>query len=516
VGTVGAADQGECVRLSAGLNNGAVRANNQTVSLDARVSTRAALVRTAIAVILLLAWLWILSDPVQAGVYAASWGMLALAGALEAVRVRRAWQGPAAALAVAFVFLAAVGLLRQAGGGFASGVGILALIPVLQSALYGGDRRELWAVLAAVAGLYLAPILILGPPGYPHSQYRAGVLTIAISWLIGLSAQQLVLRVRSEADQALRSRTMVEEVNRLAHELFASADVRTDLSWGALRIADASMAVLYEPDPVAGTLRTSAIAGIPVETLEVAIDADNPIGAAYVTGIPRLLHHGSPSEVDMPEMWRAAASADTVLCQPLLRGGSAVGVLAVAWHAGYEVAGARASVIELLAHEAALVLGRADQVTQLTGMAETDPLTGLPNRRAWDARLARAVADDEAVTVAILDIDHFKRFNDSHGHQAGDRLLRDTALAWRDQLRGDDLLARLGGEEFGLLLVGCDPEAALDVTERLRDAITDQQTCSAGIAVRRAGEPFDSVIGRADHALYDAKAAGRDLALSAV
>jgi diguanylate cyclase (GGDEF)-like protein len=466
--------------------------------------------------ILLLAWLWVLTGPLDLSVYATSWGVLALSAALAVVSVRGRWDGPIVSLTVSLLFLAAVGLLRQAAGGFSSGVGVLALIPVLQSGLYGTDRRQLWCVLAAVCALYLAPILILGPPSYPYSQYRTGVLTVALSALIGLSSQQLVRLVRSEADQAHRSRRMLEQVNRLAHELFASSDVRTDLSWGALKIADASVAVLYEPDPATDMLCTSAIAGLAVERLEVPLDVHNPIGGAYLSGVPRLLVHSTASDVAIPEMWRAAGSPGTVLYQPLIRGGVAVGVLSVAWQAGYAVAGARENVIELLAHEAALVLGRADQVTQLTDMAETDPLTGLPNRRAWDARVARAVTGDEAVTVAILDLDNFKLFNDTHGHQGGDRLLRETALAWGDQLRGDDLLVRLGGEEFALLLVGCDEAAASDVTERLREAVTEKQTCSAGIAVRRPGEPFESVIARADQALYDAKAAGRDLARAAV
>jgi diguanylate cyclase (GGDEF)-like protein len=480
------------------------------------VSTPAVPARLAIAAILVVAWLWVLSGPLDLGLYAVSWAVLVTAVVSSVVIVRRGWDRPAALLVASLQFLAAVGLLRQAAGGFSSGVAALAFIPVLQSGLYGRSRRQLCGVLAAVCALYLAPILILGSPGYPHTQYRTGVLTVALCALVGLSTQHLVARVRREADEAHRSRRMLEEVTRLAHELYASSDVRTDLSWGTLKIADASVAVVFEPDPVAGTLSASAIAGLAADRLEVAPSSGNPIGAAYLSGVPRLRQSTAVTDVAMPEMWRAAGRPDTVLYQPMLRGGVSIGVLAVAWPAGYDVAGARANVVELLAHGAALALGRADQVTQLTDMAETDPLTGLPNRRAWDARVTRAVAGEEAVTVAILDMDHFKRFNDTHGHQAGDRLLRETALAWRDQLRGGDLLARLGGEEFGLLLVGCDEGAAFDVIERLRAAVTEQQTCSVGIAVRRPAEPFESVLGRADDALYDAKAAGRDLARAAL
>jgi diguanylate cyclase len=110
----------------------------------------------------------------------------------------------------------------------------------------------------------------------------------------------------------------------------------------------------------------------------------------------------------------------------------------------------------------------------------------------------------------MIDFDHFKRFNDTYGHPAGDRLLKATAAAWRDQLRTGDLLARLGGEEFGLLLRDCDPELATEVTERLRRTVSDNWTCSAGIAVGRPGESVEDIVARADVALYEAKASGRD------
>ena len=117
------------------------------------------------------------------------------------------------------------------------------------------------------------------------------------------------------------------------------------------------------------------------------------------------------------------------------------------------------------------MIDRADALSELTDMASTDPLTGLPNRRAWDARVAGALAAGERFTIAMLDFDHFKEFNDTHGHPAGDRLLRDTTAAWREQVRSGDLLARLGGEEFGLLLINCDTPRATEVIERLRGVV---------------------------------------------
>ncbi len=149
-------------------------------------------------------------------------------------------------------------------------------------------------------------------------------------------------------------------------------------------------------------------------------------------------------------------------------------------------------------------------------LPSTDPLTGLPNRRAWDARVNKALADGQRFTVAMLDFDRFKEYNDTHGHPAGDRLLKETAAVWRNQLREGDLLARIGGEEFGLLLPNCDTSHAVEVIERLRGAVYNERTCSVGFAERRSGETVEAVMARADEALYEAKSTGRDRACMAV
>jgi diguanylate cyclase (GGDEF)-like protein len=110
----------------------------------------------------------------------------------------------------------------------------------------------------------------------------------------------------------------------------------------------------------------------------------------------------------------------------------------------------------------------------------------------------------------MLDFDHFKEFNDTQGHPAGDRLLRETAAAWREELRAGDLVARLGGDEFALLLPDCNAANALEVVERLRLRIPSEQTCSAGIATCMPGSPPEALMARADTALYEAKTAGRN------
>jgi diguanylate cyclase (GGDEF)-like protein/PAS domain S-box-containing protein len=159
-------------------------------------------------------------------------------------------------------------------------------------------------------------------------------------------------------------------------------------------------------------------------------------------------------------------------------------------------------------------------MAEVQQLARSDALTGLPNRRALDDQLpremARALRSGSPLCLAIIDIDHFKIYNDTHGHLAGDTVLRDCAIAWDTELRGEDTILRFGGEEFLVVLPGCGPEDAVEIIERLRGATPDGQTCSAGLAMWRPGESVDDLVARADNALYRAKEAGRDRLVSAV
>jgi diguanylate cyclase (GGDEF)-like protein/PAS domain S-box-containing protein len=152
-------------------------------------------------------------------------------------------------------------------------------------------------------------------------------------------------------------------------------------------------------------------------------------------------------------------------------------------------------------------------------MARSDALTGLPNRRALDDQLpremARSLRAGTPLCLAIIDIDHFKAYNDTHGHLAGDTVLRECAAAWDSALRGEDMILRFGGEEFLAILPNCVPHDATEIIERLRAVMPYGQTCSAGLAAWQAGEGVDELVARADKALYEAKKAGRDRLVSA-
>jgi diguanylate cyclase (GGDEF)-like protein len=427
--------------------------------------------------------------------------------ALFAARSRRhGWLG---VVPSALLLLIAVGLVRNSAGGIASGASALAILPVFQTALYSRSRRDLFLVLAGLALFFVLPVLIVGPPAYPHTQYRTALLAVAVDGIIGLATQRLVANVRYQAREARSNERMIEQVGEIVHGLLDSPQVRADVCQAALASSQATIALLYEPGD-RDRLHCTAIAGLDIDPNEVSIKKPSAVYGAFESRHPVLVTKDVEAWVGSLQLWIAAGRPASILCQPLLKDGMVLGVLAVGWPGSVRAEGPRATLVALLAREAAGAIARADAMHHLAGEARTDALTGLPNRRAWDVHLKRATADQQAYAIAILDLDCFKEFNDTHGHPAGDRLLKETAAAWREQLRTGDLLARIGGEEFGLLLPDCDAATAQQVTHRLRQRVAEDRTCSAGIAVAEPNETTDRVIARADQALYEAKARGRD------
>jgi len=164
--------------------------------------------------------------------------------------------------------------------------------------------------------------------------------------------------------------------------------------------------------------------------------------------------------------------------------------------------------------------------------AVLDPLTGLFNRRHLDARLraefAFAVRHDSQLSVLIIDVDHFKRINDSHGHPAGDAALRQLGDRLQRSIRTEDIAARYGGEEFALIARGIESNRALLLADRIRDTVARMRvahdgvslafTVSIGVATHDGARPFatvDELLKAADSALYQAKANGRNRCVAA-
>lgn len=170
------------------------------------------------------------------------------------------------------------------------------------------------------------------------------------------------------------------------------------------------------------------------------------------------------------------------------------------------------------------IQAQAQQIRTHESEARTDSLTNLPNRRAFDDELMRRVAEwqrfDTPLSLLILDVDHFKRFNDTHGHQAGDEVLRQVGKTLAECVREMDLPCRYGGEEFAIVMPATDSEGGRVLAERVRSAIESMEvefegknlsvTASLGLAGILHEEDHGLFLKRADEALYVSKDAGRN------
>ena len=177
---------------------------------------------------------------------------------------------------------------------------------------------------------------------------------------------------------------------------------------------------------------------------------------------------------------------------------------------------------------ASVMAARNDLVERLRFLADRDALTGLRNRRAFFedgnamlASLTPPAGDPRPLAVMMIDIDHFKSINDTHGHEAGDRVLFHVARILDSNVRDGDIVGRIGGEEFAVMLPACELPEALSVAERIRGALrsssstspegrTIRATVSIGINYRSEACGINRLLARADEALYRAKEAGRD------
>ncbi len=315
---------------------------------------RRILLPSCLAAFLPFALLWLPPAHWRLGPLIAAAVLTVVIGAVMFRAIRKPlprWGAPG----LAWGYLIVVSLLRASGG--PSGVTAMALLPVFWLSLRG-TRGQLWCLLIGVALVFVVPVIVVGGADYPPSAWRAAILFVTLSGIVGTTVQALVTHTRGQE----------RERNRL--------------------------------------------------------------------------------------------------------------------------------------------LGELDE------LAHTDALTGLPNRRAWqselDRGLARARRTGEPVSVAVVDIDKFKAINDTHGHPGGDSLLITVAGSWSDVRRPDDVLARIGGDEFAVLMPGCRHAEAADLSSRLQALMPSPYTCSIGLATWEPPESSDELMGRADNALYDAKRNGHD------
>jgi diguanylate cyclase (GGDEF)-like protein len=434
-----------------------------------------------------------------------------------------------------FAYFVVIALLREADGGGMSSYGALSMLPVFWLALYG-SREQLAVSIAGVAAVFVTPLLIVGAPEYPSSEWTRALLWICVAPIIGFTVQSLVAQLRTSATENLRRaqelQVSQEETRKLVVSMAAVTEATRELARttdskvarevicsAACTITGARFAKLMERGPE-GDLVMSANYGLQgAPPLRVALGEEaSGAGTAFVTKKPIFVADARMDEQILQRVVQATGAV-SMHFEPVLRNEETVAVLVVGWNREVDGTGRIAASMRMLAAETAMALERSDLLARLEEVARTDDLTGLLNRRAWEEQLpremARARRNNEPLCVAMLDLDFFKNFNDERGHQAGDRHLKQSAAAWVAELRASDTLARYGGEEFTVALPGCTLPNAKDIVERLRAAMPEGSTVSAGVACWNGRETAEELVGRADVALYEAKRMGRDRLVTA-
>ena len=333
---------------------------------------------------------------------------------------------------------------------------------------------------------------------------------------LGRALERMRLAIHGEAEQS-------SVLNRFTEATTFALD---DSAVAAANLQ--ALEILVRPDAaIIHVLNRSKDRAIPESTIGPAVGEVLPLnalshcpavirGSIYVT-----TDAAQPLSVRCPIL---PIDRGTLACIPLAHG-ELVGAVHLAWDRPDAFPLELRSSVARIAEHAALAIGNRRLLAALHGMASTDARTGLANSRSFDQALEDALSarrDEESLAVLMLDIDHFKDFNDRHGHPSGDEALRAFADILRSCLRDGDIAARYGGEEFAVMLPAVDAATALEIAERIRTrteasviplapGITDRISVSIGVATAPA-EARDRItlLRLADEALYRAKLAGRN------
>jgi two-component system, cell cycle response regulator len=491
----------------------------------------------------------------------AGWPLLLTAGAIHlavqtVIVLARPVAGPLVRVTAEFALIvdvAVLGIVVALTGGPASPLSVVLLVEVVAVTLLFGrwagirvailaSLAALWALMAGPPAVQLALDALAGPdPALAAAldpPTRTGFL------LAGLWAATLLTGWLSDVtERDLRRRT--EDLTML-RDLTPDLDPRRGHEQVGQALADAVVhrvghpaATVWLPDAdLDGGFRLAAEQGTRAHPSMIAADrvlwADDDL-VEHVNGSDplRAIRRDDPRPQALEVLFGRRAPLVAI---GLRVDGRTVGLLIVEVGArfgrGPSLRVRDVEVLRMLAEQAALLVDNARLQAELADQAVTDAVTGLPNHRFFQQRLAeeleriarRAELEERrALSLSLFDLDHFKRVNDAFGHPSGDLVLRAVAEATSRALRGTDVVCRYGGEEFAIILVDTDGPAARLACDRVRRAIGRLEltavdgraigtvTASFGLAtVIDTSELPAALIERADQALYRAKAGGRD------
>lgn len=362
-------------------------------------------------------------------------------------------------------------------------------------------------------GIALTPVAVIAYLVASHGG-RGGAVVAATTLTVAVGISELLSAVMNRSRDTERGLAKVLDAARAMARTDSVDEACETLAQSAVDVFGADTAVVFIADPTQPyRYVNNAAVGVDwakgAQAVNIA-DEQTGIGVVVRTGELLFVRDAADSPVASRRLVADLDSA-SVCFLPLNGRQGAAGALVVSWRRRHGLLDpVAATAAEVLSAEAGWVLERLGITTRLAWEAENDSLTCLPNRRVLNRALSGAKPGDALV---VIDLDHFKRVNDTYGHATGDDTLRLMGDCLRAVVREGDTCARMGGEEFAIVLRRAGTEGAESVVRRLREAWARREpltSFSTGIAVVQPGEGSVTTLGRADSALYEAKAAGRD------
>lgn len=385
-----------------------------------------------------------------------------------------------------------------------------AVVALLVTWLSRSIRRSLWAVRDVALALSNGDMTVRNPSG---NDDELGELAGAINGMAD-RLNSMIGQLRAEADRDAFGTQLVEALEM--------ADTEEE-AYGVLSRA---MQVISPDMPTELLLADSSRAHLERATMHPSAKApgctvESPFSCMAVRRGNPVIFPDSESLNACSRLRGRPGGAVSAVCVPVSFMGRALGVLHASSPVGQNATTRQVAQLTALGIQAGARIGTVRAFDSTQRKASTDSLTGLPNRRAAEDRARDLVAAQTPFSVALLDLDHFKRLNDTRGHEAGDQALRLFADTLNTCLREGDLAARWGGEEFVLLLSNASAAKAVEVVDRIRADLatvlltggTASFTVSAGIADTTMSPRFEQLMKISDEALYGAKDGGRDRAV---
>jgi diguanylate cyclase (GGDEF)-like protein len=374
-------------------------------------------------------------------------------------------------------------------------------VPASSASMTPQERLRFFALAAVAAPADAAEEAATGSEGATADEMGAATPNAEESATAGEAgpvdgAQQLTLEIEAETSPAL---SLMPSLPRVARRETDTGGSRTLLR----RAAAESLALLQD----------------------IGLPAPDLFGARGRAKPREVLARGSEAVVveRVAERVQSVFGLAHTMIAPLRAEGQVIGAIVLSRRDPRAWSESARRLLRGAAHETAAALARAESYREATAGAATDPLTGLPNRRYFDEfanLLSGGRRAGDSVAVLMVDIDKFKGLNDTFGHPVGDKVLRSVAEAITTAVRDQDVPARIGGEEFAVLLRNPGPQVAIEVGERVRHAVRELDLSTLGVPAvsvsvgvanaESADEPIQAVLQRADQALIRAKRAGRD------